>query len=137
MLTSWLDGFAKLHSFKMKGSEILFSGAMLKSPNYVASVEAGELVPMITLNRFETEEEEWSYWELAQIMMKTFMMDEGGNNNPALWRIGPQDDGIYLAVTDAKVATRHVKNQRSFSRVHTWSISIHAICAGPVRLKTI
>ena len=62
-MTSWLDGFAKLHSFKMKGSEVLFSGAMLKSPNYVASVEAGELVPMITLNRFETEEEEWSYWE--------------------------------------------------------------------------
>ena len=52
VLTSWLDGFAKLHSFKMSGSEILFSGAMLQSPNYVASMKAGELVPMITLNTF-------------------------------------------------------------------------------------
>ena len=38
----------------MSGSEILFSGAMLQSPNYVASLEAGELVPMITLNTFRS-----------------------------------------------------------------------------------
>ena len=107
MLTSWLEGFAKLHSFKMRGSEVLYSGAMLRSPNYVASVEAGELVPMITLNKFNTEEEEWSWWESLQILVKTFQMEEGGNNNPALWRIGPEDDGVYLAVTDAKVATRY------------------------------
>ena len=107
MLTSWLEGFAKLHSFKMRGSEVLYSGAMLRSPNYVASVEAGELVPMITLNKFNTEEEEWSWWESLQILVKTFQMEEGGNNNPALWRIGPEDEGVYLAVTDAKVATRY------------------------------
>ena len=41
IMTSWLEGFAKLHSFKMRGSEFLYSGAMLQSPNYVASVEAG------------------------------------------------------------------------------------------------
>ena len=40
-MTSWLEGFAKLHSFKMRGSEFLYSGAMLQSPNYVASVEVG------------------------------------------------------------------------------------------------
>jgi len=106
ILTSWLDGFGKLHSFKMSGSNILFSGAMLKSPNYVASVEAGELVPQITLNYFKTAEEEWTWWDKLQIMFKMLTGDEHGNNNPALWRIGPQDDGIYLAVTDAKVATR-------------------------------
>jgi len=106
IMTSWLEGFAKLHSFKMRGSEFLYSGAMLQSPNYVASVEAGELVPMTTLNKFDSEEEEWSWWEWFQILIKTFRMDEMGNNNPALWRIGPQEDGIYLAVTDAKVSTR-------------------------------
>ena len=90
----------------MSGSHILFSGAMLQSPNYVASVAAGELVPMITLNKFRTEEEEWSWWDKLEIMYKMMQSEEYGNNNPALWRIGPQDDGIYLAVTDAKVATR-------------------------------
>ena len=79
---------------------------MLQSPNYAASVEAGELVPQITLNKFSSEEEEWSWWEKLQIFYKMLRMDEFGNNNPALWRIGPQEDGVYLAVTDAKVATR-------------------------------
>jgi len=107
VLTSWLDGYAKLHSFKMSGSSILYSGAMLKSPNYVDSVEKGELVPSITLNKFNTDEEEWTWWELLQIIYKSMVtMDESGNNNPALWRIGPENEGIYLAVTDAKVATR-------------------------------
>ena len=44
----------------MSGSEILFSGTMLPSPNYEASVEAGELVPQITLNKFRTEEKVWT-----------------------------------------------------------------------------
>ena len=35
-------------------------------------------------------------------------MKEFDNNNPALWRIGDRslEHGIYLAVTDGKVATR-------------------------------
>ena len=90
----------------MSGSHILFSGAMLQSPNYVASVAAGELVPQITLNKFRTEEEEWTWWDKLVLMYKMLKGEEHGNNNPALWRIGPQHDGIYLAVTDAKVATR-------------------------------
>ena len=106
VLTSWLEGFAKLHSFKLSGSSVLFSGAMLQSPNYVASVKAGELVPQITLNKFDSDEEEWTWWEKMQIAYKMFTGDEMGNNNPALWRIGQENDGIYLAVTDAKVPTR-------------------------------
>ena len=39
------------------------SGKMLESPNYLASVAAGELVPQLTLNRFSSPEEEWSWWE--------------------------------------------------------------------------
>ena len=54
----------------MSGSHILFSGAMLQSPNYVASVAAGELVPMITLNKFRTEEEEWTWWDKLEIIYK-------------------------------------------------------------------
>ena len=47
VLASWLEGFAKLHSFKLAGRSLLYSGAMLASPNYVASVEQGELVPQV------------------------------------------------------------------------------------------
>lgn len=47
MLASWLEGFAKLHSFKLAGRSLLYSGAMLASPNYVDSVEQGELVPQV------------------------------------------------------------------------------------------
>ena len=36
VLNSWLEGFAKLHSFKMDGANILYSGKMLESPNYLA-----------------------------------------------------------------------------------------------------
>ena len=62
---------------------------------------------MVTLNKFADEEDEWNFWEIMQIFYKTATMDEFGNNNPALWRIGSKDtDGIYMAVTDAKVPTR-------------------------------
>merc|ERR1719325_330603 len=108
IMTSWLDGFAKLHSFKMSGANILYSGKMLESPNYLASVAAGELVPQLTLNRFSSAEEEWSWWERLEIVVKMAAMKEFDNNNPALWRIGDRslEHGIYLAVTDGKVATR-------------------------------
>lgn len=96
---------------------------MLESPNYVASVENGELVPMLTLNKFNTPEEEWTTWEKIQLVGKTIMGTEFGNNNPALWRIGlgeiitssylqaflsigPANDGTYMAVTDSKVPTK-------------------------------
>ena len=74
----------------------------------VISVEAGELVPQLTLNKFAREEEEWTWWEKLEILAKIATNTEFDNNNPALWRIGPQhrDEGIYLAVTDADVATR-------------------------------
>ena len=53
-----------------------------------------------------TEEEEWTWWEKLVILYKIITGTEHGNSNPALWRIGPQQDGIYLAVTDGKDATR-------------------------------
>ena len=35
-----------------------------------ASLEAGELVPQTTLNKFTNEEEEWTFWEKLQISYK-------------------------------------------------------------------
>ena len=51
---------------------------MLESPNYVASVEKGELVPMVTLNKFDNVEDEWTWWEKLHIIFKMFLGDEMG-----------------------------------------------------------
>jgi carotenoid cleavage dioxygenase-like enzyme len=106
--TSWLDGFAKLHSFKFNGAKVLYSGKMLESPNYLASVAQGELVPSLTLNKFSSLEEEWSWGEKLTILKNSLMMTAYDNNNPGLWRIGPdnKEDGIYLGVTDTPVPIR-------------------------------
>jgi len=105
---SWLDGWAKLHSFKFDGDSVLFSGKMLEPPNYLESVEAGELVPQTTLNRFEREDEEWTLAEKLKIAAKVAVGTGFQNTNPALWRLGHKsiDKGIYLAVTDSPVPMR-------------------------------
>jgi len=106
--TSWLDGYGKLHSFKFSGSKVLYSGKMLESPNYLASVEKGELVPSVTLNKFATVEEEWTFTEKMLITAKSFALTAFDNNNPALWRIGPSniEEGIYMGVTDGPTPIR-------------------------------
>ena len=81
---------------------------MLESPNYLASVEKGELVPSATLNKFATEEEEWTFAEKMIITAKSFALTAFDNNNPALWRIGPSsiEEGIYMGVTDGPTPIR-------------------------------
>merc|ERR1711936_234787 len=108
IFSSWMDGWAKLHSFKFKGSRVLYSGKMLEPPNYLASVKKGELVPQMTLNKFAHPEDEWSFWEKLEISRKMMAGSGYDNSNPALWRLGPKDakKGMYLAVTDDPVATQ-------------------------------
>ena len=91
IFTSWLDGFAKLHSFKFRGNRVLFSGKMMQTPLYKESVKKGELVPQITLNKFRTEEEEWSWFEKMKITYKMMSNTAYDNSNPGLWRIGAKD----------------------------------------------
>ena len=88
--------------------QVLYSGKMLESPNYLASVEKGELVPSTTLNKFATEEEEWTLAETMLITAKSFALTAFDNNNPALWRIGPssKEEGIYMGVTDGPTPIR-------------------------------
>ena len=102
--------FITRHLFFSSLSFVL-SGKMLESPNYLASVAAGELVPQLTLNRFSSPEEEWSWLERLEIIYKMVTMRAFDNNNPALWRLGPSnmEEGIYLAVTDSMVATRSIE----------------------------
>jgi hypothetical protein len=65
---------------------VLYSGKMLESPNYLASVARGELVPSATLNKFASPEEEWSWGEKLTILKNSLTMTAFDNNNPALWR---------------------------------------------------
>jgi len=108
VLSSWLEGWAKIHSFKFNGSRVLFSGKMLETPNYLESQKKGELIPQMTFNYFDNPDDEWSFWEklkISQNMVKGTAFD---NSNPAVWRIGPADPkkGMYMAVTDSPESTR-------------------------------
>ena len=44
---------------------------MIESTTYKDSVLKGELVPQITLNSLEKPEEEWSVWEVVEIIQKS------------------------------------------------------------------
>jgi len=108
VLSSWLEGWAKIHSFKFNGSRVLYSGKMLEPPNYLKSVKKGELVPQMTFNKFENSADEWSFWEKLKIAKGMAEGTAYDNNNPAVWRIGPKDakKGIYMAVNDFATPTR-------------------------------
>jgi len=108
-LSSWLDGFAKLHSFKFDGKNVYFSGKMLESTTYMDSVAKGELVPQLTLNPLANPDEEWTLMEVGEILYKQVKqwlnvgdLKHNGydNDNPGLWRLGSVEDPIYIAATD-------------------------------------
>lgn len=102
-MNNWLDGFAKLHSFKFIGDKVLFSGKMLESDNYMASVEKGEIAPQLTLNQFVDKENDWNLLEEAEIMAGMMEGTAFDNFNPVVWRFGAKDkdEGIYMALTDS------------------------------------
>jgi len=107
-LTNWLGGFGKLHSFKFNEGKVLFSGAMIKTPLYLASEAKGELVPQMTMNKFKTAEEEWSMMEKLDIMKNMVLMKAYDNANPMVWRLGSNNShtGKYIACSDMPLATQ-------------------------------
>jgi len=105
--SSWLDGFAKLHSFKFSGKEVFYSGKMVESTTYMDSKKKEELVPQITLGAFQNPDDDWGMFEMMEIFDRSNEQFNGNmehnsfdNFNPATWRMGSVDDPIYLAVTD-------------------------------------
>ena len=79
-----MDGFAKLHSFKFDGRNVYYSGKMIESTTYKHSVEKGELVPQVTLNKLAVPEEEWTLLEIEEIMEKTYNQLYGDMSNNAV-----------------------------------------------------
>ena len=94
-LSSWLDGFAKLHSFKFDGRNVYFSGKMIESTTYMDSLEAGELVPQITLNKLKNPDEEWTLLEMEKIGERSINMFFGDMTHNAvsfIYKLFPQMD---------------------------------------------
>ena len=42
-----MDGWGKLYKIQFTDEEVLYSGRMVEVPNYLESVEKGELVPQV------------------------------------------------------------------------------------------
>jgi len=106
-LGSWLDGYAKLHSFKFNGkNSVLFSGKMLESTTYQGNLAAGEIIPQLTIARFLEGSEEWSWMELMQIVWKMTFGTALDNTNPGLWRLGSPEHPMYVATTDSPILTQ-------------------------------
>ena len=57
--------------------------------------------------KFDDDEDEWTFWEKLQILMKIPEFRSFENVNPASWKLdgGPNED-IFMAVTDNTVSAR-------------------------------
>ena len=97
--TSWMDGFAKLHSFKFNGnvSDVLFSGQFIKTPIYVKCLEKGDLIPYVTLAKVGPTD--WSWSETYEAIKNKF-----DNTNVMVWKYKSDDPEVeddFIANTDA------------------------------------
>ena len=98
-LTNWMDGWAKLHSFTFNGPEVTFSGKLLESPLYKATLEAGDLVPSTTLSGLTPSE--WTIAEKIEIAGMFASQTAYDNQNVLPVKLGEQ----YFASTDWPTVT--------------------------------
>ena len=57
---------------------------MVESTTYKDSVKRKELVPQIMLAGFENEEDEWSIWEVAEILHRYYEQFHGDMEHNAV-----------------------------------------------------
>ena len=97
--TSWMDGFAKLHSFKFNGnvSDVLVSGQFIKTPIYVKCLEKEDLIPYVTLAKVGPTD--WTWSETFEALKNKF-----DNTNVMVWKYTSHAKGVeddFIANTDA------------------------------------
>ena len=68
--SSWLDGFAKLHSFKLRGKDVFYSGKMVHSTTYMDSKKKHDLVPELTLGSFQNPDDDWGTFEMIELIQR-------------------------------------------------------------------
>ena len=95
--SQYMDSWAKLNKITFTGGpggEVLFSGRMIESDNYVRCAEAGTIQPSITVSSLSPDD-----WSLAEQMQG--MLNWYDNTNVLLWRLGAGDtNATYIATTD-------------------------------------
>jgi len=97
-----MDGWGKLHSFKLHQGKVLSSGKLTETALYKKNVAAGQILPTITLAPVAPKD--WSYLEMAKALKNGF-----DNTNTHVWRYGSSTnkaEAQYAAITDFPTQTR-------------------------------
>lgn len=97
--TNWMDGWAKLHSFKFNGANVTFSGKLLEPPLYQSSVAVGDLVPSTTLSGLTPTD--WSLAERMEIASMFASQTAYDNQNVLPVKFGEK----YITTTDWPTVT--------------------------------
>lgn len=110
--TSWMDGFAKLHSFKFNGnvSDVLFSGQFIKTPIYNKCLEKQDLIPYVTLAKVGPTD--WTWSETYEALKNKF-----DNTNVMVWKYASHDANIdddFIANTDAPYVSKFDLNTLAY-----------------------
>ena len=94
--SSYLDGWGKLHRFSFNEGKVSFTGRMIETANYNKSVEAGKMVPTITLAH--TLPKDWNMMQTMEGAINGF-----DNTNVMLWKLGPEDKSNGQVASDCLV----------------------------------
>jgi len=125
--TMYMDGWGKLHSFKLHQGKALSSGKMTETALYKMNAAAKEILPTITLAPVGPED--WTAWEEVQGFKNGF-----DNTNTHVWRYGSSKnkaDAQYVAITDYPTQTQFDVDTLDVTNVHVPAHSWGS-CAHPV-----
>jgi len=128
--TSWMDGFAKLHSFKFNGntSDVLVSGQFIKTPIYNKCLEQKDLIPYVTLAKVGPTD--WTWSETFEALKNKF-----DNTNVMVWKYKSHEDGVeddFIANTDAPYVSKFDLNTLAYRELMFPSRKSMASCAHPL-----
>lgn len=127
--TSWMDGFAKLHSFKFNGntSDVLFSGKFITTPIYQKCLEAKDLIPYVTLAAVGPND--WTWGETWEAIKTKF-----DNTNVMVWNYESKNSETeFIANTDAPYVSKFDINTLTYQEMMFPASKSMASCAHPVK----
>jgi len=125
--TMYMDGWGKLHSFKLHNGQVLASGKLTETELYSKNVAAKEILPAVTLAPVGPTD--WSSWEMIKGLKNGF-----DNTNTHVWRYGSSTnkaDAQYVAITDYPTQTEFDVDSLDFKRAvvpaHSWGSCAHPL----------
>lgn len=125
--TMYMDGWGKLHSFKLHEGKALSSGKLTETALYKKNVAAKEILPAITLAPVGPKD--WTTWEEMKALKNGF-----DNTNTHVWRYGSstrKSDAQYVAITDYPTQTQFDVDTLDVKKVvvpaHSWGSCAHPL----------